>query len=1073
MAFDAVTTLIQVVEAAEQDIMEPKLLSILCPGGLMMVPLLETIELLSYNLHFLQAFLVECKAKMNDRDNRARRLYTDVQDEVARIYYKYEINSSRILLYSGEYGGMNAALKPCEDIHYLLKIIVRDIEEVKDRILEEKKRAALKAEVQNITIWDTYQSALVIENEVIVGFDSDIEKIVNRLCYSYMMRSVFTIMSNSNIDKFQRYVKNLVLKLQVIPLVGEGGIGKTTLAKRVYGHPITIASFHIRAWVVVSKVHNLKEMLIGLLRCISPITSEIYNIDEAQIAEKLNTSLMGQKYLIFLDDIWTTAAWDAIQGYFPENFNGSRILVTTRFKEVAEYLSTNPYQVKYQTFSDRWELFSRKVFGQSQYVPREYEPIGERIVLGCGGLPLVVVLISGLLATAKGSIEIWRDVARTLDGVGRYDNNKRISKIVSLSYKYLPNHLKACFKYFGVFPEDSDIPVKKLINLWVAEGFIKPHNNMSLEEVGESYLHDLINRNLVQINELSIDGKVKLCNIHDRVHEVCVREAINGNTLCIINDNHAPKASHWLSCQTSHWPITRASYGNCSPDEIHSVLCFGRDVYHSKCRLVYPCLKLLRVLDLSLVKWSQGMPREITDLVHLRYLALSTIGSLYKLRFFNLKNLRTLIVTSWIEKYPLQLPCDILDLPQLRYLHVDKKCSQYLPCLVKKDLQTLYWLKVASADKEPDFRMVPNLKELGIYIEGQLAPSYLGSLVYLHILEKLKFEVGRVERFYLPIGFPPNLKKLTFCYTYLPWKEMDTIGKLPHLQVLKLKDFAFCGSTWEPLKHGFRELKALLISRSNLKHWNASSNDFPVLERLVLRYCWELKQVPLKFAKIGTLKLIVLECCYSSLVTSANKLLFEGMDDCPLRVCKVGTKVELPNNQSSKEECVKSSKVELPNNESFEEEKVESSKEECVESSKVELRNNESFEEESVESSKEECVKSFMVELPNYECFERESDESSEEESDYSSEEECVGRSKVESSEEDSMKSSKEESVKSCKQPSMESSKEERSKSSKEESVGRSKELKCCLVGDFCTLLWVLILITMCVGLLLLILGLI
>ncbi|XP_019157670.1 PREDICTED: putative late blight resistance protein homolog R1B-14 isoform X2 [Ipomoea nil] len=756
MAFDAVTTLIKIVEAAEQDLMEPKLLSSLNAEGLMMVPLLETIKLLSYNLHFLQAFLVECKTKMNDGDTMARRLYTDVQVEVARTYKQNEIQSKLRLLYFGDYWVGSAEVKPCEDIHHRLKGIVRDIEELKDRILEEERRAALEAEEQNITIWDTYQNALKTENEVIVGLDIDIERIVNRLCYSYFMGPVLTILKNNNIDKFRKYV----LKLQAMPLVGEGGIGKTTLAKRVYGHPITIASFHIRAWVVVSKVHNLKEMLIGLLRCISPITSEIYDLDEAQIAEKLNTSLMGQKYLIFLDDIWTTAAWNAIQEYLPENFNGSRILVTTRFKEVSEYLSMNPYLVRYQTFSDRWELFSRKVFRQSLCFPSKCVPIGERIVLGCGGLPLVVVLVSGLLATTKGSLEIWRDVARTLDGVGRYDNNKRISKIVSLSYKSLPSHLKDCFHYFGVFPEDSDISVKKLINLWVAERFLMPHNNMSLEEVGESYLHDLINRSLVQINELSIDGKVKSCSIHDRVHEVCVREAIDGNTLCIINDNHALKASHWLRCQTSYWPITRASYGNCGPNEIHYVLCFGKDVIHSKFRFVYPCLKLLRVLDLSLVKCSQGMPCEITDLVHLRYLALSTIGSLYEFRFFKLKNLVTLIVTSWMEKCHLQLPCDILDLPQLRHLHVDKRCSQYLPCLVKKDLQTLYWLKVASSDKKPNFGMVPNLRELGIFIEGQLAPSHLGSLVHLHLLEKLKFEVGRVERFCLPTGFPPNLKKV-------------------------------------------------------------------------------------------------------------------------------------------------------------------------------------------------------------------------------------------------------------------------------------------------------------------------
>nr|GLL37610.1 putative late blight resistance protein homolog R1C-3 isoform X1 [Ipomoea trifida] len=316
-------------------------------------------------------------------------------------------------------------------------------------------------------------------------------------------------------------------------------------------------------------------------------------------------------------------------------------------------------------------------------------------------------------------------------------------------------------------------------------------------------------------------------------------------------------------------------------------------------------------LEKQILAGCYGLPLAIVSMAGLLAAVKGTIGSLHELQFLKLKNLLTFIVTSWMEKFPLHLRCDILGLPQLRDLHVDKRCSQYLPCLVKENLQTFYWLKIASSDDEKqNFRMVPNLKELGIYIEGQPEPSYLESLVYLHRLEKLKVEVGRVERFCLSTGFPPNLKKLTLRHTYLPLKEMDTIGRLRHLEVLKVKDFAFYGSKWEPSKQGFRKLKALLISRSNLKYWNASANHFPVLERLVLRYCWELKQIPINFANMGTLKLIVLECCYSSLVTSANqissanKLLFEGTTDFPLRVRKVRTKVEMPNNESSEDESV-------------------------------------------------------------------------------------------------------------------------------------------------------------------------
>nr|GMD25424.1 putative late blight resistance protein homolog R1B-17 [Ipomoea batatas]GMD87821.1 putative late blight resistance protein homolog R1B-17 [Ipomoea batatas] len=244
--------------------------------------------------------------------------------------------------------------------------------------------------------------------------------------------------------------------------------------------------------------------------------------------------------------------------------------------------------------------------------------------------------------------------------------------------------------------------------------------------------------------------------------------------------------------------------------EIHSILFFGKEFYFSKCRLVYSCFKLLTVLDLSFIKYLHGMPSGIMDLIYLRYLALSTIGSLYKFRLLKLQNLQTLMVCSWMEGYPLQLPCDILDLPQLRHMRLEKRCSQYLPSMVRENLQTLYWLKVSSSNQNPNFRMVPNLKELGIYIEGKLMPSCLKRFANLHQLEKLKFEIGRVERFYLPTAFPSNLKKLTFRRTYLPWKKLGVIGKLQKLEVLKLKDFAFHGPKWKPIDGEFRVLKKVL-----------------------------------------------------------------------------------------------------------------------------------------------------------------------------------------------------------------------------------------------------------------------
>nr|GME00939.1 putative late blight resistance protein homolog R1B-17 [Ipomoea batatas] len=193
--------------------------------------------------------------------------------------------------------------------------------------------------------------------------------------------------------------------------------------------------------------------------------------------------------------------------------------------------------------------------------------------------------------------------------------------------------------------------------------------------------------------------------------------------------------------------------------------------------------------------------------------------------------------------------------------------------MVQENLQTLSWFKVTDKDsRTTNFTKVPNLKELGIYIEGEVLPNALDSLAQLCQLEKLKVKMGRVERFNLPNSFPPNLKQLTFSNTHLSWEDMDIIGKLPNLDLLKLKDFAFCGPEWTPKDGGFLQLRFFVIERSDLEHWNANANHFPALERLILRYCWDLEKLPNDFEEVCTLRLIELGNCCSSLVTSAKEI---------------------------------------------------------------------------------------------------------------------------------------------------------------------------------------------------------
>ncbi|XP_031102049.1 putative late blight resistance protein homolog R1A-10, partial [Ipomoea triloba] len=533
--------------------------------------------------------------------------------------------------------------------------------------------------------------------------------------------------------------------------------------------------------MVVGHKHSTRNLLIHILSCIVSLSNEeISKQDDEQLAQQLRKLLMGQRYFIVIDNLWSTTGWYELSTAFPDDRNGSR----NNFSESSNLLS------KTVTSIGKWCL------------PPELELIGRQIVEKCMGLPLVIVLI-GVLANGLiwqqphwlGKLQSLIKNVRQVQELGTYKWEDILLFIPSchypsellhctfeLCYNYLPTHLKPCFLYFGVFPANIEIHVEKLINLWVAERFLNPEMNKdkSLEEIAKDYLFDLINRRLVQVKKRSLDRKIKSCMLHDMLRDFCFTKSIE---------------------------------------------------------------KDINMVGRTKNKFLEGR----------RWL----------------QSLQTLILSTWTKEYQLQLPCDVLDLPWLRHVRFDKGSSSYLPNLVQENLQTLSWLKVTGGDsRATNFTKVPNLKELGMYIEGEVLPNALDSLAQLHQLEKLKVKMGRAERFNLPNCFPSNLKQLTLSNTYLSWEDMNIIGQLPNLDLLKLKDFAVCGPEWTPRDGEFLQLRFFLIERSDLEHWNANANHFPALEHLILRYCWDLEKLPNDFKKVCTLRLIELGNCCS--VTSAK-----------------------------------------------------------------------------------------------------------------------------------------------------------------------------------------------------------
>ncbi|KAG5569532.1 hypothetical protein H5410_059298 [Solanum commersonii] len=659
-------------------------------------------------------------------------------------------------------------------------------------------------------------------------------------------------------------------ELKVIPIVGMGGIGKTTLAKQVFNHPSIQSRFDIRAWATISKEYNVKEILLSLLQSIINIDDKVYSRDEAELADLLQKKLKCRRYLIVIDDIWSYKAWDDTRQCFPIDNNGSRILLTTRHTEVAIYASSSNLLLKMSLMNsdESWNLFKSKAFANESFTP-ELETIGEKIANKCQGLPLTIVVVAGLLSKSKRTKEEWENVAENIKSFVTKDPDEQCLRVLGLSYSYLPNDLKACLLYFGIFPEDSEISVKRLLRLWIAEGFLKLEGD--LEEEAKNRLQDLVDRCLVLVSKRSADGrKIKTCRIHDLVHELCLREAQSQNFLFIRNDKteSAPRVGcQWISIQKSQqtdvefqdehwfrslthklcWLIRTPTDDDKSPlRRIRSIFLFAAPSLSNNSNLKLGHLNLIRILDLSSMYFS-SFPLQILSLFLLRYLSFSTRNSFGIPRgLCRLLNLQTFIVRG-------------------------PSVSGLIPyCFTKKILSRFQNIKKLC--------IRGHVYDYGVHKEDM----DLHHLVDLHQLETLSVKVDRYQvshwssRFhkspvYVPsaIHFPIKLKKLKLVGTRLSWEELNIIGQWPNLEVLKLKPNACRGLEWRPIEGRFPQLKFLLIEGTNLKCWKATNDHFPALEHLVIRHCFHLEEIPIEFADIYSLQLIELQNCTAKLLASA------------------------------------------------------------------------------------------------------------------------------------------------------------------------------------------------------------
>ncbi|TKY45299.1 Disease resistance protein RPM1 [Spatholobus suberectus] len=247
----------------------------------------------------------------------------------------------------------------------------------------------------------------------------------------------------------------------------------------------------------------------------------VSTMNRQSLIDEVRNHLGDKRYVILFDDVWNEKFWDDIEHAVIDDKNGSRILITTRYKKVVAFCrrSSFIYVHEMQPLSEEksLELFYKKAFQYDfdfdECCPEEFVDISLEIVKKCKGLPLAIVAIGGVLSRKDKSALEWKLFSQNISL--ELESNCEltiITEILGLSYDDLSDNLRCCLSYFGMYPQGYEVKFDRLIGQWIAEGFVKPGRGKTLDEVAQQYLIELILRSLVQglIQHNELSGKA-LC----------------------------------------------------------------------------------------------------------------------------------------------------------------------------------------------------------------------------------------------------------------------------------------------------------------------------------------------------------------------------------------------------------------------------------------------------------------------------------------------------------------------------------------------------------------------------------
>ncbi|XP_070052583.1 putative late blight resistance protein homolog R1B-17 [Nicotiana tomentosiformis] len=353
----------------------------------------EEIKLVKEDIEFIRSFLI----------NVEQELYKDLWARVLDLAYEAKDLIDSIIVRD------NGLLNLIFSLPFVVKQIKLSKEEVPNLLEKIPKNKGLIV-VKSPTKYVERKSLTTAQT--IVGYKEETDLIINKLTSGLKM-------------------------LDVISITGTPGLGKTTLAYKVYNDKSVSSHFDIRSWCTVDQKYDEKKLLADIFNQVTGSASKYR--DNIDVATELRKHLFGKRFLIILDDLWDTAAWDELTRPFPEAKKGSRITLTTRDKKVALHAQchSDPLDLRLLRPEESWELIEKRVF-ENGSCPDELLDVGKEIVQNCKGLPLVVNLIARVIAEKEKKKTVWLEVLNNLHSF-IFQNEVDVMKVIALSYDHLPD----------------------------------------------------------------------------------------------------------------------------------------------------------------------------------------------------------------------------------------------------------------------------------------------------------------------------------------------------------------------------------------------------------------------------------------------------------------------------------------------------------------------------------------------------------------------------------------------------------------------------------------------------------